>query len=90
MADNSLTLPQKLTLNERKNLTLTGVTEVVSFEDSLVVLRTALGVLCIHGQDLKLKNLSLEGGQAAVDGAITAMIFQEPAKERKRGSRWLG
>ena len=70
--------PHKLTLNERKNLTMTGVTEVVSFDETAVVLRTALGLLTVQGQGLKLKTLSLEGGQVAVDGEISALVYEEP------------
>lgn len=90
MAESNLILPQKLTLNDRKNLTVTGVTEIVSFDDALVVLHTSQGVLSVHGQQLQLKNLSLEGGQAAVEGTVTALIFEEPRQERKRWGRWLG
>lgn len=71
-------LPHKLSLNERRELTMTGVTEVVSFEDSAVVLRTGLGMLIVQGRELQLKTLSLEGGQVAVDGAISALIYEEP------------
>lgn len=70
-------LPHKLALNERNNLTVHGVTEVVSFEDTAVVLRTSMGNLVIHGRDLQLKNLSLEGGQASVDGTVNAMVYEE-------------
>ena len=70
--------PHKLTLNERKSLTMTGVTEVVSFDETAVVLQTSLGLLTVQGQDLKLKTLSLEGGQVAVDGQIVALIYEEP------------
>lgn len=70
--------PHKLTLNERKHLTMTGATEVVSFEESAILLRTALGMLEVQGQELKLKTLSLEGGQVSVDGHISAIIYQEP------------
>ena len=70
--------PHKLTLNERKSLTMTGVTEVLRFEETAVVLRTALGLLTVQGQDLKLKTLSLEGGQVAVDGQIFALVYEEP------------
>ena len=71
-------LPPKLTLNERRELTMTGVTEVVSFEDTAVVLKTSLGTLILQGSGLKLKTLSLDGGQVAVDGTISAMVYQEP------------
>lgn len=78
-------LPHKLTLDERKKLTMTGATEVISFEESAVVLHTALGTVTVHGRELQLKNLSLEGGQVAVEGHISAIIYEEP---RERG--WLG
>ena len=70
--------PHKLTLNERKHLTMTGVTEVVSFDETAVVLQTGLGLLRVQGQDLKLKTLSLEGGQVAVEGSISALVYEEP------------
>ena len=76
--------PHKLTLNERKNLTMTGVTEVMSFDETAVVLKTSLGQLMVHGQGLKLKTLSLEGGQVAVDGEVSALVYEEP----REGGLW--
>ncbi len=72
-----LSLPHKLSLNGRKNLTMTGVTEVISFDESAVVLKTSMGLLTVHGQGLQLKNLSLEGGQVGVDGTVAALIYEE-------------
>ena len=60
-------LPHKLTLNERKNLTVTGVTEVVSFDETAVIARTELGTLVVQGKGLQLKTLQPEGGQVCVD-----------------------
>lgn len=67
----------KLTLDERSRLTMNGVAEVLNFSEDAVVLKTALGVLTIHGQGLKLKNLSLDGGQVAVEGSVAALIYEE-------------
>ena len=83
MHEETITLPHKLTLNERKNLTMTGVNEVVSFDEDAVVLSTSLGTLTIHGQKLQLKNLSLDGGQVTVDGNIAALIYEEPRPEKR-------
>ena len=77
-------LPHSLTLKDRKVLTMTGVTEVVSFDENAVVLQTQLGKLSIHGQGLQLKTLSLDGGQVAVDGNVAALIYEEP-----RQGGWL-
>ena len=71
-------LPHGLSLTERNKLTMTGVTEVVSFEDNAVVLRTSLGTLVVQGRDLQLKTLSLDGGQVAVEGTVTALAYEEP------------
>ena len=75
-----ITLPHKLTLTGRKELTMTGVTEVVSFDESTVVLKTSMGLLTIHGSQLQLKNLSLDGGQVAVEGRVCALLYEEPRK----------
>lgn len=71
-------LPHKLTLSERNKLILTGVTEVVSFDENAVILQTSLGQLTVHGQNLQLKMLSPEGGEAAVEGRVTAFVYEEP------------
>ena len=73
-----LRLPHKLNLSQREELTMTGVTEVVSFDDTAIVLKTHLGTLSVDGRDLMLKTLSLEGGQVAVTGHISSLIYEEP------------
>ena len=82
MSSQEVQLPHKLTLNERKNLTMTGVTEVVSFDDTTVILNTALGSLEVQGQQLKLKTLSIDGGQVAVEGQISGLLYEEPRTSR--------
>lgn len=74
---SEMRLPHKLTLDERNKLSITGVTEVVSFEENAVVLRTDLGTLVVQGRELQLKTLSPEGGQVAVEGQIGALHYEE-------------
>lgn len=85
MTDQQPGLPHKLTLNERKQMTVTGVTEVISFDETAVIARTALGTLVVQGKDLQLKTLLPEGGQVSVEGNISALIYEEP---RPVGSFW--
>ena len=84
MGEDRMQLPHKLTLNERRQLSMTGVTEVVSFDESSVVLRTELGTLLIQGSELQLKQLAQESGQVAVEGTVSALIYEEP-----RNGGWL-
>ncbi len=77
MANGETQLPHSVTMKDRKALSLTGVTEVVSFDDSAVVLHTSMGTLVIQGQQLQLKNLTLEGGQVAVEGSIDGLHYEQ-------------
>ncbi len=77
-------LPHDLILKGRQKLMVTAVTEVVSFDETAVVLQTGLGVLMVHGQGLQLKELSVEGGQTCVEGTISALVYEEP-----RQGGWL-
>ena len=81
---DKLELPHKLTLNERKMLTMTGVTEVLSFDENAIALRTELGILQIHGRELQLKALSQENGSMMVEGTVSALVYEEP----RQGGFW--
>ena len=74
-----------LQLQQRQKLAVTGVTEVVSFDEEAVVLNTHLGPLVVQGSGLQLKTLSVEGGQVAVEGQVCALVYQEQSK----GGSWL-
>lgn len=77
MGEDKLQMPHKLILNERRQLTMTGVTEVVSFDENAIVLCTELGRMTVHGQGLQLRQLALDGGQVAVDGTVCAIVYEE-------------
>ena len=83
-------LPQKLTLEDRRRLTVTGVQDVESFDENAVVLHTNRGVLIVKGRELHLKQLSVDGGQVAVDGSVDALLYEESRKEGGFLARLLG
>ena len=90
MEKQPVQLPHKLTLNERKSLTMTGVTEVVSFDDTSVVLKTSLGTLVVQGQQLQLKTLSPEGGHVAVAGNMDSLVYEQSRDDRGLWHRLFG
>ena len=77
MGEDKLQMPHKLILNERRQLTMTGVTAGVSFDENAVVLCTEMGRMTVHGQGLQLRQLALDGGQVAVDGTVSAIVYEE-------------
>lgn len=90
MAEQQMALPHKLTLQQRNSLTMTGVTEVVSFDENAVIVHTDLGTLTVQGQQLQLKTLSVEGGQVAVEGNISSLQYQEPRQKGGWARRLFG
>ena len=79
--EKALENPHKLTLDGRSRLTMTGVTEVESFDENMIVLNTTRGTLVIRGKGLHLQLLSLEGGQVHVDGTVDSITYEDSARE---------
>ena len=80
----ALELPHRLVLEGRGKLSVTGVTEIESFDENTVVLYTTRGTLVIHGRQLHLSLLSLDGGQVNVDGTVDSMVYED--EQRTAGS----
>jgi len=74
----------RLCLEERSRLTLWGVTQVIHFEDTQVVLETARGTLCIGGREFQLRTLAMDGGKMELTGQVDAMEYAEPRRRRLR------
>lgn len=70
-------LPHNLVLEDRRMLTVSGVSDVDSFDEETVVVFTDLGELTIRGSNLHINRLSVEVGELTVEGNITALIYSE-------------
>ena len=77
----------QLRVEQRKKLTLTGVTQVLHFDEEMTRLDSCMGIIRIHGRGLKLKCLSLDGGLVTVEGEICAVIYEEQ-QEKRRFGKW--
>ena len=75
-----------LTLATRTKAALTGVTEVIAFDDGQVTLLTDTGEITLTGQNLHVTKLMLEDGQLTVEGHIDG-IFYTDKKEKRRLKR---
>ena len=66
----------RVLLEDREQLTISGVEEVESFDEGSILLTTRRGGLEIQGEGLHIEKLSLEGGELHVDGRISALIYE--------------
>ena len=66
-----------LTMEERERLSITGVEEVESFDETTIVMVTVAGTLVVRGSNLHIEQLSLEGGQLQVEGQVESLTYEE-------------
>lgn len=74
---------QKLVLENRENLSVSGVKDVESFSETVVNLDTSMGRLVLKGENLKINKLNVDTGDLSLIGKINAMEFTKPAKRAK-------
>lgn len=76
----------KLLMTGRKQLSLTGVKEVISFDQKEVILDTTQGTLMLRGDELNITRLLLEKGETEVEGRIDSIVYTERGKKRREES----
>lgn len=81
---------QNLLLENREKLTISGVLDVLSFDDQIVILETELGLLTVKGENLRINKLSLDTADVIVDGEIYNLGYSEKNLEKKSGGGILG
>lgn len=72
-----------LALENRKKIVLTGVVEVLSFDEEKILLNTCLGMLTVKGDGLKMNKLDVQNGDVVIIGKISAMIYTGEVKKQK-------
>ena len=66
-----------ISLEGRKKLTATGVSNVDSYDDQTIVAYTGMGELTIRGKGLQINRLNVETGELTVDGEIGSMTYTD-------------
>lgn len=83
----SNTVIQNLILENREKLSISGVLDVLSFDDQVVIVETELGLLNIKGNDLRINKLSIDTSEVIVEGDIYSIIYSE--KDTGKGTTSL-
>ena len=82
---SEISLPHSVSIKDRASISITGVTEVISFDDSSIVLKTDQGGMAIEGSSLKIDRLSVENGELSADGKIDSIYYFSVGKKEKGG-----
>ena len=76
---------QNIILENREKLTISGVNDVLSFDDQIIILSTDLGLLTIKGTDLRINKLSIDTKDVKINGQLNSINYsvkQEKSNEK--------
>ena len=76
---------QNIIMENREKVSVTGVIDIHSFDDELVIAQTDLGILTIKGDDLKMNKLNLENNELIIEGKIIAVAYSDINNAKKTG-----
>ena len=71
---------QNLILENRNKLSISGVKDVLSFDDQVVIMETELGLLTVKGDNLKINKLNIDTSEVIIEGEINNLGYSDHTK----------
>ncbi|MBC8585009.1 sporulation protein YabP [Oscillospiraceae bacterium NSJ-64] len=69
--------PHNIIMEQRNKLTITGVTDIDSFDEQTVLLFTGLGELAIRGENLHINRIDVDTGEVNLEGEIDSLTYAD-------------
>lgn len=83
MSEVSAAKKQNIILEERSKLSISGVTDVESFDENEISLYTTLGELSVKGKCLHVDEMSLESGNITISGDVKSLVYGDKDRTKK-------
>ena len=77
---------QNIVLENREKLNITGVLDVLSFDDQIIIVETELGMLTVKGDNLRINKLSIDTSEVIVEGEIISLTYSNKDLDKKNES----
>ena len=65
----------KVVMTDRKSMLVTDVIDVDSFNLTEILLETGQGTILVKGNDIHVKRLNLERGEADIEGKFDSILY---------------
>ncbi len=72
-----------ITINNREEMKMTGILDVLSFDEELVICQSDIGVLVLNGINLHVNKLDLDNGVLELTGYVTGLQYEESHSSSK-------
>lgn len=77
MPENNINAAHDLIIECRSKVTMTGITDVESYDDESIIAQSGCGEITIHGRNLKISRLSVDSGDMTIEGEINSVAYAE-------------
>lgn len=84
MEEKQMQRAHKVVVVGRKSGTISGISDVLSFDENEIVLDTDMGLLTIKGKELHISRLSLELGEADMEGKVDSLVYSQRGRRKKQ------
>lgn len=75
--EKTISFPHNLTLESRRHLTVSGVTDIGSYDEQTVIAETEMGELTVKGEGLHIIRMSVDSSELTVEGEISSLVYSE-------------
>jgi sporulation protein YabP len=76
---------QNVILENRERLSVSGVIDVESFNDEMVIIDTELGVLVVRGEELHISKLNIDSSELNIEGDIVSCEYNDRESSKSKG-----
>lgn len=80
--------PQTVVLENRNLMNITGVLDVLSYDDQTITAVTSLGLLTVKGSELKLNQFCIERAELGLEGNIDLIQYSNKKVSKKGETLW--
>lgn len=78
------TLGHVVTLSERKNIVITGVKKIESFDNEEFLMETNMGFIVLKGEDLEIVKLDTYQGNVSIKGKVNSLSYMETLSKKSK------
>ena len=79
--DSLASLNHNISIQERKNIMITGVKKIDSFDNEEFLLETTMGNIVIRGHELEIIKLDTYQGSVSIKGTINSLTYSDGTKK---------
>ena len=74
-----------IVISNRNSVSISGANDVESFDESEMVIDTVMGILIIHGSELKINRFNVDTGELIIEGNVDEAVYQDESGYQKKG-----